>query len=182
MGSVLLALAAGALLVATSATAHRHAPARAAFIGPYTGVATGEQTRVAHHDNKASGSGHITSDSDEDYQARFTYSFRVENGEISGTGEGVYLVATWHLSGVNGSNGGFSCDPVVTGNPFHVTVVGFRLDNELIVSFNLADAQEENDDYDCGAHFTGYATKSQYLWDSMLQTSDANGAAENFRV
>jgi Ca2+-binding RTX toxin-like protein len=182
MGSLLLALAVATLIVATSATAHRHAPAQQAFVGPYTGVATGEQTRVSHHDNGSSGDNHVTSDSDEDYQARFTYSFRVENGEISGTGEGVYLNATWHLSGVNGSNGGFSCDPEVTGDPFHVEVLGFRLDNQLVVSFYLANAKEVNADYDCGAHFTGFATTSQYLWDSMLQTSDANGAAENFIV
>jgi len=182
MGSVLLALAVGAMLVAASATAHRHAPGHASFIGPYTGVATGEQTRFGHSDNNQSGDSHITSDSDEDYQARFTFSFRVENGEVIGTGEGVYLATTWHLSGVNGKYGGFSCDPEVTGKPFQVTVVGFRLDNELLVEFSLANASEQNDDYDCGARFTGYSTKSQFLYDSMLQTEDANGAAEYFRI
>jgi Ca2+-binding RTX toxin-like protein len=182
MGSLFLALAVGALVVTTAAPARRHAPERASFFGPYTGVATGEQTRVSHQDNKASGDSHVTSDSDEDYQARFTYSFRVENGEIAGTGEGVYLAATWHLSGVNGKYGGFSCDPEVTGTPFHVEVYGFKLDNELIVSFFLGNASETNDDYDCGAHFTGYATKSEFLFDSMLQTADANGAAEYFRI
>ena len=182
LGSLLLLLGLGALVAATSATAHRHGRERAAFVGPYTGVATGEQTRVAHKDNKASGDSHVTSDSDEDYQARFTYSFRVENGEISGTGQGVYLTATWHLSGVNGKYGGFSCDPDVTGAPFHVEVVGFRLENQLVFTFNLANAKETNADYDCGAHFTGFATNSQYLWDSLIQTTDANGAAENFIV
>jgi Ca2+-binding RTX toxin-like protein len=181
MGSLLFALAAGALLVATSATAHRHAPAHASFIGPYTGVAVGEQMRVGHKDNHASGDSHITSDSDEDYQGRFIYSFRVENGEVEGTGDGVYLKATWHLSGVNGKYGGFSCDPAVTGTPFRVSVSGFKLDNDLLVAFTLG-GSEQNADYDCGAHFTGFSTTSRYLWESMLQTAEAQGAAEYFRI
>jgi hypothetical protein len=173
MGSLLFALAVGALLVATSATAQRHAPARASFIGPYTGVAVGEQMRVGHKDKWWRPHHERLR---RDYQARFTYSFRVENGEVSGTGEGVYLKTTWHLSGVNGSNGGFSCDPVVTADPFHVEVTGYKLDNQLIVSF-IPRALEKNEDYDCGAHFTGFATTSRYLLDSILQTADASGAA-----
>jgi Ca2+-binding RTX toxin-like protein len=181
MGSVLLVLAVCALFAATSATARRHGAEHSSFIGPYTGVATGEQTRVGHSDNNASGDNHITSDSDEDYRARFTYSFRVEDGEIIGTGEGVYLAATWHLSGVNGSYGGFSCDPAVTASAFHVAVDGFTLENDLLIQFH-PQASEKNDNYDCGAHFTGYATTSYFLADSMFQTQDANGVTAYLRT
>lgn len=181
MGSLFLALVVSALVVATSATARRHGPEQAGFIGPYTGVATGEQTRVSHHDDNASGGNDVRSDSDETYQARFTYSFRVEKGQIIGTGEGVYLTTTWHLSGVNGKNGGFSCDPVVTGQPFHVDIVGVKLDGDLYVSFNLQ-ASEVNQPYDCGAHFTGFATTSHYLYDSIFQTELTNTDLEYFRI
>ena len=38
------------------------------------------------------------------YRARFRYSFRIDGlGNISGTGNGSYQEATWHLSGTNGS-------------------------------------------------------------------------------
>jgi Ca2+-binding RTX toxin-like protein len=180
MGSLLLALGVGALVLATAAPALRHARDRSSFIGPYTGVATGEQLRSSHADNN-SASNHITSDSAETYQARFTYSFRVEKGEIAGTGQGVYTSATWHLSGENGKYGGFSCDPLVTADPFPVEIDGFKLDNELFVLFTVS-ASEENKDYDCGAHFTGFATKSYYLFDSMLDTEVADGAAGYFRT
>jgi Ca2+-binding RTX toxin-like protein len=180
MGSLLLALGVGALVLATAAPALRHAADGGSFIGPYTGVATGEQLRSSHADNNSS-SNHITSDSAETYQARFTYSFRVEKGEIVGSGQGVYTTATWHLSGENGKFGGFSCDPVVTADPFPVEIAGFKMDNELFVLFKV-DASEENEDYDCGAHFTGYATKSHYLFDSMLDTEVAVGAAGYLRT
>jgi Ca2+-binding RTX toxin-like protein len=179
MASLLFALAVGALLVATSATAHRHA--HASVIGPYTGVAVGEQTRGGHQDNHQSGDSHITSDSDEDYQGRFSYSFRVENGEVDGSGDGVYLKTTWHLSGVNGKYGGFSCDPAVTGTPFRVSVTGFKLDNDLLITFDIG-GTEQNANYDCGAHFTGFSTTSHYLWDSLFQTEEDQGAAEYFRI
>jgi len=166
-------------LVAASATgARQHGVRHHSFIGPFTGVATGGEDRVSHRDDKSSNpDNHVVSDSLENYQGRFTYSFRIENGEVAGTGQGVYTAATWHLSGVNGKNGSFSCDVPLETQAFSVVVNGFAVDGRLYLYFTITGSQERNADYDCGAKFTGFATTSKFLADSLssLQNSIAGG-------
>ena len=157
-------------LVAASTTAARERTVRhRSFIGPFTGVGVGGQTRFGHSDNKSTNpDSHVVSDSNEAYSGRFTYSFRIENGVIEGIGEGVYQSATWHLSGVNGKNGAFSCDPTVTTKDFRVAVTGWTVGPKMYLYFELPGSEERNENYDCGAKFTGFATTSTYLADSLL--------------
>jgi Ca2+-binding RTX toxin-like protein len=157
-------------LAAASTTAAREYTVRhPSFIGPFTGVGVGGQERFGQFDDKSTNpDNHVVSDSNETYSGRFTYSFRIENGVIEGTGEGVYQSATWHLQGVNGKNGAFSCDPTVDTKSFGVTVGGWTVGTKMYLYFELPGSQERNEDYDCGADYTGRATTSTYLADSLL--------------
>jgi Ca2+-binding RTX toxin-like protein len=157
------------LVAASSTGARDHTAQRHAFLGPYTGVGVGGQQRFGHSDNKATNpDDHVVSDSNETYRGRFTYSFRIEKGVVSGTGEGVYQTSTWHLQGVNGKNGSFSCDPTVDTKDFSVDVGGWVVGTKMYLFFELPGSQERNEDYDCGAKFTGRATTSTFLADSLL--------------
>lgn len=156
------------LVVAGTTAAREHTAGHDSFIGPFTGVATGGVDRVSHRDNKSSNPDtHVVSDSQENYQGRFTYSFRIENGEVIGMGQGVYTAATWHLSGVNGKEGSFSCDVPVATQPFEVVVRGFAVGGHLYLDFTIIGSEERNAAYDCGAKFTGFATTSTYLSESF---------------
>ncbi|MDX6448461.1 MAG: large repetitive protein [Gaiellaceae bacterium] len=160
---VLLGLAA-----ASTTAAREHTVRHPSFIGPFTGVGVGGQHRVGHSDNNSTNpDNHVVSDSDETYQGQFNYSFRIENGVIEGTGNGDYKTATWDLSGVNGKNGSFSCSPPVHTHPFSVRVWGWATDGHMYIGFDLLDANETNDNYDCGAEFTGRATTSRFLPESL---------------
>jgi Ca2+-binding RTX toxin-like protein len=156
-------------LAATSTTAARERTAREpSFIGPFTGVGVGGQHRVGHSDNNAPNpDNHVVSDSDESYQGQFNYSFRIENGVIEGIGNGDYKTASWDLSGSNGKEGAFSCSPPVHTHPFSVRVWGWATEGHMYVGFDLLGAEETNDNYDCGAKFTGRATTSRFLPDSL---------------
>jgi Ca2+-binding RTX toxin-like protein len=162
---------------AAPAARSRSSVSRAAvFEGPFTGVGIGGTDRYRHLDNHASNpDDHIVTDSNDGYRGRFLYSFRIDHGVISGTGEGVYQSATWHLQGTNGKNGGFSCDVPVEAQPFSVLVTGRAAKGVLTVHFTLQDAVETNGDYDCGAHYTGFATTSTYLADSLEAVQKAQG-------
>ena len=162
-------------LVAASATgARQHGVRHHSVIGPFTGVATGGEDRVSHKDDKSTNpDNHVVSDSLENYQGRFTYSFTIENGEVKGTGTGDYTAATWHLSGVNGKNGGFSCDVPIDTQPFRVEVNGFAADGRLYLYFTIAGSQERNEAYDCGAKFTGFATTTKFLAGSLSDLQNA---------
>ncbi|MGH3105155.1 MAG: calcium-binding protein [Gaiellaceae bacterium] len=160
---VLLALA---LAVAASALPGSSAPSSgpaggSATVGPYTGVGTGLLDRFRHIENSS-----FTSDSKDVYRGRFTYSFRIVNGVVRGTGNGVYLAATWRLDGIyNGQR--FGCDVPMSTTPFQVVVSGSATAQSIRLKFRLVGARESNDDYDCGANFTGFATDSPRLADSL---------------
>ena len=157
------------MLVAASTTGARERTVRhPSFIGPFTGVGVGGQHRVGHSDNKSTDpDNHVVSDSDESYQGQFNYSFRIEDGHIVGTGNGDYKTATWDLSGTNGKEGGFSCSPPVDTQPFSVRVDGWAVEDRMYILIDLPGARETNENYDCGAKFTGRSTTSRFLAESV---------------
>jgi hypothetical protein len=165
-----------ALVLASLASVVLAAPARA-FIGPYTGVATGNVDRFRHTDNQnADPTSRFAVDSHDVYKVRFTYSFRIQgDGTVEGTGHGVYQSATWHLSGHNGSGGDFACDVPVSGDPFDVTVSGHADGPRMRLTFELPAAHEVNADYDCGAGYTGRATDSRYAAISLALVQGPDG-------
>jgi hypothetical protein len=147
-----------------------------AFIGPYTGVGRGHLDRFRHIDNHAPDPDHIVTDSKDIYRGRFTYSFRIDEfGSITGRGDGSYQQATWHLEGVNGSQGPFSCDPIMTTTEFTVRVTGRTSDGEMHVRFALEGAREANEDTFCGAGYTGFATDDTRLANSLELVQPADG-------
>ena len=150
------------------------AAAAAAEIGPFRGVGTGLVDRYRHLERPAD---NFYSDSKDIYKGRFTYSFRIdENGVVRGRGHGVYQSATWHLEGRNGDNGAFSCDiPLTTAPNYVVDISGRAVDGEARLHFEPVGAEENNDDYDCGADYTGFATRSTHLPDSLLLVQENDG-------
>lgn len=150
------------------APARTDAPGHAAAtVGPYTGVATALVDQYRHVESSS-----VTSDSKDVYTARFTYSFRIVNGRVEGRGDGVYQSATWTLNGTyNGQS--FGCSPPLTTGPFTVAVTGSATASQIKLRFRLVGAREQNADYDCGAGYTGYATDSTYLAESLEKVQDA---------
>lgn len=139
----------------------------AVTVGPYTGVATALVDQYRHIENSS-----VVSDSKDVYNARFTYSFRIRNGIVEGRGTGVYLSATWTLNGTSDGQS-FGCSPPVSTTPFNVVVSGSATQTQIRLTFRLVGARERNADYDCGAGYTGYATDSTYLADSLEKVQDA---------
>jgi hypothetical protein len=144
--------------------------ARAAWLGPFTGSASGVVDRYRHTDNGLAGSARFFSDSKDFYRARFTYAFIVHSdGRVEGRGYGNYVAATWRLEGRNPSrpdNPDFACEIPVSGRPFDVKVTGTAERGTLRLRFALVGAGETNADYDC-AGFVGYQTQSTYVADSL---------------
>ena len=129
----------------------------------WSGTADGVRHTDAHSD-----SGGVTSTSIEVYKAVLSFRFTVgSGGSVTGTGTGHYTAASWHLSGVNGSNGSFDCMPPISTNTFKVSVAGSESAGELILSLAIPDATETNQDYDCGADYTGYASTSHDMTQSL---------------
>ena len=111
----------------------------------------------------------------DNYQVELSFSFSVDSsGTIAGTGNGFYTDAHWHLEGHNGKNGDFSCDPPVDGKRFPVVVTGHANGNAATLSLAIPDATETNDKYDCGADFSGFATTSNYMADSLALVGGGN--------
>jgi Ca2+-binding RTX toxin-like protein len=176
VGLVLMGmLAAAALVFAATATSGPSRTTSRAFIGPYTGVATGERDGFHHKDNGSTDpKSHIVSDSTDEYHGRFTYSFRIDNGVVKGTGNGDYQSATWHLQGTNGDNGAFNCDIPVTTQAFSVRITGYAAGGSIYLQFHLNDdAVEKNDEYDCGADYKGFASTTHYLQESLDKAQEA---------
>jgi Ca2+-binding RTX toxin-like protein len=94
-------------------------------------------------------------------------------GSIVGSGTGDYQSATWHLEGSNGGEG-FSCDVPVLAWPSTTQAHGTLQGNRAKVTVSAPDAVERNENYDCGAHFSGFATVSQYLNQSLANVFSKN--------
>jgi hypothetical protein len=161
--------AAALALVVVCALLSATADATRVTIGPYRGTATGGVDRHRHIDNQSSNpDSHIVGDSDDSEKGHFTYTFRLDNGVITGTGNGDYSTVTWHLEGTNGNHGHFSCDIPLTVKPYGVRIRGFAADGTLYLRFHIGDeAVETNDEYDCGADYSGFASRTRYLQESL---------------
>ncbi len=151
------------VLFALSLGSLTRAPADAVAGGVWTGTAEG--IRVDHGQLQAD---ELSSTSDAYYLVDLRFSFNVDkDGVVSGSGSGDYADAHWHLFGVNGKEGPFDCEPPVAGTPFGVEVSGHRSGDEVVLSLAIPDATETNEDYDCGANYTGFATTSHYMAESL---------------
>ena len=134
-------------------------------IGVGHGTAEGIDVDLGH-----SSSGDVDSTSSSNYQVELTFTFSIaRTGEVSGGGSGSYTDAHWHLFGVNGQDGPFDCSPPITAGPFSVDVSGHASGGEAHLSLSMPDATETNADYDCGAHYTGFATTSHIMAGSLLR-------------
>jgi Ca2+-binding RTX toxin-like protein len=173
--SALIAAAVAAVAVTTVATAQTHRAAQPRFVASYDVVLSGGEDRSGHADNQQTGDDHVWSQSDESYRGRGILSLKEEsNGRLVPSSNSFhYLSATWHLTGQNGSNGGFDCDPPVTTTDGTVNAAGWVSGGLVYVRFLLNGAQEHNDDYDCGAKFTGFAGDTTHESNSLLQVEDS---------
>lgn len=118
--------------------------------------------------DKEVNSGNVQWSNVSNYQVELTFTFSVNSdGRIAGTGNGTYTDSHWHLSGVNGDKGSFDCEPPVSADPFAVDIGGHVSGSSGILTLSIPEATESNDDYDCGADFTGFATTSHYMTDSL---------------
>ena len=157
-------------------------PAQAVLAASHTVAAGGTWHGTAEGilvDDSKSHSGNPPDDlvisSVDNYQVELSFSFSVDSsGTIAGTGNGFYTDAHWHLEGHNGKNGDFSCDPPVDGKRFPVVVTGHANGNAATLSLAIPDATETNDKYDCGADFSGFATTSNYMADSLALVGGGN--------
>jgi len=152
-----------ALLLALSAWSLARAPADALAGGIWKGTAEG----ILVGDSELH-SGEVQSSSVSNYQVELSYSFSLSSrGDVVGGGSGYYTDAHWHLSGVNGKEGSFDCSPPVSGQPFKVSVSGFASHHKVLLTLAIPDATETNENYDCGAHYSGFATTSHLMSESL---------------
>ena len=177
-GAVAVASLAAATLVATSAAQPYRAagPTRQEFVASYDVIISGGTTRSRHTDSQAADpQDSVIVQSDDSYSGRGILSLKEEtNGRlVPASNSFAYQSATWSLSGRNGRHGPFSCSPPVSTTDGVVDATGWVIGGVLYIRFKLAGAHEHNDDYDCGASFTGFATDSTYEADSLLEVEDA---------
>jgi hypothetical protein len=132
-------------------------------------VGTGLLHRVRNVDNQAPDpADRIVVKSEDRYRLRFRYSFRIDGfGNVTGIGNGSYQEASWHLSGTNGSHGAFDCSVPMTTTEFAVRITGQANDGKVTVRFALEGAREANEETYCGANFSGFASDSARMADSL---------------
>ena len=168
--ALLLVVATAGCAIAATASARPSGPQ---FVASYDVVLQGGIDRTGDHQDG------YTSHSHDTYQGRGILSLKEEsNGQlVPASNSFSYQSATWDLSGVNGSNGSFSCSPPITTTDGTVDAHGWVRGGVLYVRFTLKNTHEHNDNYDCGAHFTGFATDSTYEAQSLadLETAQPGG-------
>ena len=158
MGVILL------LLLALSAWSLARAPANALAAG---GVWKGTAEGILVADSELA-SDEVTSSSASNYQVELSFSFSVgSGGDVSGAGNGYYTDAHWHLSGVNGKEGPFDCEPPVAAESFKVDVSGHKSGHDVLLDLAIPDATETNQEYECGSKYKGFATTSHYMAESL---------------
>ena len=118
----------------------------------------------------------MVSDSFDVYKGRFTYSFRVDGtGNVEGRGTGVYLGrAVWRLSGTNDGKP-FNCVIPMRTTRYAVLITGHATADEIRLRFALDGAREANDEKDCGGDYSGYASDTTRLADSLELVQSADG-------
>jgi hypothetical protein len=130
----------------------------AARVLRYTGTAQGGDTWKQHfssYDNPPS----VVGDSNAVLQATFTFSFAVSprTGRVTGTGQGQYTQATWHMQGQDTSSGAFNCDVPLQGPSFSVSVSGRAIGKRIRLSLLIPkSADATNDTMPCGGDFYAY--------------------------
>jgi hypothetical protein len=151
------------VLLALSAWSLAWTPAHAlASGGVWTGTAEGIQVASSNRE-----SDELTIHSSANYQVELSYSFSVSpGGDLVGGGSGYYTDAHWHLSGVNEGKS-FGCEPPVSAEPFKVDVSGHKSGHDVMLSLDMPDAEETNENYQCGPNFSGFATDSHYMSESL---------------
>ncbi len=151
------------LLFALSLWSLARAPADAVAGGVWKGTAEG----ILVGDSELH-SDEVQSSSVDNYQVELSYSFRLSShGDVVGGGSGYYTDAHWHLSGVNGKEGPFNCSPPVSAQPFKVVVSGYASHGRVLLKLAIPDATETNEDYDCGANYSGFATTTHAMSESL---------------
>ncbi len=157
-----------ATIAALAASAVSAAPLHALAVGG-TWHGTAEGIRVDDgHLQSGSPPDDVVSSSESNYQVELGFSFTVgSSGAITGTGHGDYSDAHWHLEGRNGTQGDFSCDPPIHDNSFPVVVGGQASGDQAKLSLAIPDSVETNSDYACGAGYSGYATTTHDMADSL---------------
>jgi Ca2+-binding RTX toxin-like protein len=159
-------------------------PAAASAADTWSGTATGILDRVRHHDEQTSPN--VVWDDQQHYGVELSFSFTIDDtGLIAGTGEGRYTAAGWHIAGINEDavnddppkDPHFDCSPPITGDPFDVLLAGNADGDTVTLQLLLLDANETSVDYDCGADFTGFASTSTYMAESL---SDVGGDELSF--
>jgi hypothetical protein len=168
LAPVLLGVAALALPVAGAPST---APASsAASAEPYSGIGIGLLDRYRHIVDPR-----FTSDAKDVYRGRFTYTFTIDEfGNVEGTGSGDYLTATWRLDGVHEGRR-FGCNVPMSTQAFRVRVTGHAAGGTARIRFALDGSREWNDDHDCGANFTGFASDGTRLADSLQLVQPPEG-------
>jgi hypothetical protein len=152
------------LLFVLCAWSIARAPSEALAAG---GVWTGTAEGIRVDDGELQ-SGEITSSSASNYQVELSFSFSLSpGGAVVGGGSGYYTDAHWHLSGVNGKEGPFNCQPPVSAGPFKVVVSGFASHHKVLLTLAIPDAEETNQDYKCQANYSGFATTSHLMTESL---------------
>ena len=159
----------GVSLLVLAAPAGSAPGAPGAEIGPFVVAATGGQNRDRQTNNQNPDPLlRLAVSNRSSYRGAFNARFTIDQlGNIHGAGEGRYTALMWRLEGVN-SNLGFACNPPVTvPQSFQITIAGRVRKGVLELRFSMSGAEERNDDYDCGAGFTAFATTSTYLSESL---------------
>jgi Ca2+-binding RTX toxin-like protein len=161
-----------------------HADRASSAGATWHGTATGVQDRARHHDEQTDPN--VVWDDSQHYRVVFSFSFSIgSGGSISGTGTGHYTASQWHIAGINehAANDNppkdphFDCMPPIRGNTFKVQVSGSATSSKVTLRLAIPAASEVGDDYDCGADFTGFASTTHYMAQSL---QDAGGGSLSF--
>jgi hypothetical protein len=170
--AVLLATALVALAAPVAGATRVDAPLGAAqVVGPFTGVGIGTLDRFRMIRNSS-----FNSHSTDFFRGRFTYSFSIdEGGTVTGSGVGSYLAAAWRLRGVVHDTGTFACEVPIRTRGFTVRVSGRATTDTIMLRFALEGSGESNDDHPCGSGFTGFATDSERLAESLELVQEPDG-------
>ncbi len=95
-----------ATIFASGLGASPRAPVTTLAPGTYSGIAEGGVDRYNYKGNGETGDNLVYSNSQDSYRARLEFTLTVAaDGEVEGSGTGVYTLLTWHLEGRNGQEG-----------------------------------------------------------------------------
>ena len=100
------------------------------------------------------------------YKARFSFTFRITRGRISGSGLGRYTNAAWHSDGTFGSSP-FSCDAAMKTPPFVIQVTGRLSGRAIALRLGLKATETNERDIFCLPNFKLEAGTTTRLADSL---------------